>query len=469
MKNIIGWIKSNLVTVASIVLVIASLGVIVWSYTKGSAAAKDTSKDLNKMAQQLRSYQSTTVPFPPANVDDPPEEIPNVIINQATLTRLDDVYGKMDREAKAVYVPTEQSNQAGHKLLVPGVLPKTDANHLRHEARTAYRAAFVQMLEPYDASTPDAPRLDATMPLDPAALDWELKVVEDGFRPTDPTIGTGGGLSESDRKRLNEQKADRAKEMLVDQARSAHIYTDTFPQSAGFPFQVDAWSLSTSLPSYDDIWHSQMDLWIQQDIVRAIGKANRVSDPKASVIDAPVKRLISIMVIPGDVGIDSKGGMGIKGADRSSGGGSRPAYGAPSSYAAPTGTTTPAATPGNPDKPLGVNFKLSPSGRISNVIYDVRHARVVMVVDYEQLPKLFDAISSVNFMTVLDCQIQDVDEYQALTQGYVYGQGDAVQVDMLIESVWLRNWTKQYMPEDVRQHLGIPDPKTDETADESQT
>jgi hypothetical protein len=61
-------------------------------------------------------------------------------------------------------------------------------------------------------------------------------------------------------------------------------------------------------------------------------------------------------------------------------------------------------------------------------------------------------------MTVLDCQVQDVDEYAALLEGYVYGSGDAVRVDMLIETIWLRDWTVPLMPAEVKQALGLGDP-----------
>ncbi len=473
MKSVIGWIKSNLVSVVSIVLILGSIGVIVWSMMLGGAAAEEASKELNKMVSRLRSYENVTVPFPPADVDEPPEDIGGVTINEATLKRLDEVYGEMNRQYEKVFIPLVQRNMLGHSLLVPGVLPKTDANHLRHETRTAYRQAFVQMTEPYDDSHPNAPRLNATGPLIPADLEAELRRVADGYRPTGiGNAGGNGGLTESDRKALDEQKAQRAKEMLVDLARQAHIYTDIYPQSPGFPFQVGPWSLATGLPTYTQIWDSHMELWIQQDIVRAIGIANQVDKPDLSVIEAPVKRLISITVIPGNVGTGSMGGMGVAGADKStaSGGGGGGGYGGGyggmpgmgGGYDGMSGAGGAAAEPvaadGSPDQKLPVDFHTGPSGRISNTIYDVRHARVVLVADYEQLPALFDAISSVNFMTVLDCQIQDVDEYQALLEGYVYGQGDAVKVDLLLESIWMREWTTPLMPSEIKKRLGIADP-----------
>ena len=61
-------------------------------------------------------------------------------------------------------------------------------------------------------------------------------------------------------------------------------------------------------------------------------------------------------------------------------------------------------------------------------------------------------------MTVLKFQISNVDEYEALKKGFVYGPQDCVKVDMLIESVWFRNWLVQSMPEEIRTPLGVTAP-----------
>ena len=37
----------------------------------------------------------------------------------------------------------------------------------------------------------------------------------------------------------------------------------------------------------------------------------------------------------------------------------------------------------------------------------------------------------------------------------MYGSGDMVQVDLIIESLWLRLWTLEMMPDDVKISLGL--------------
>ncbi len=480
MKSVLAWIKSNMVTVLSVVVMLASIGVIVWAVSHGKAAADKASGEVTKMARELDGHMNVSVTFPPEDVDAPPEDISGVTITPATLKHLGEVYGNMNNEYDKIYGPFVRINREGHYLLVPGVLPTTDASNLLYETRTAYRDAFVRMFEPYDESRPGAPRLNAGGPLSPDELQFELQRVEEGYRPSTYSPGAGGGgLSEADRKAIEGQKSARAEEMLVDRARSIHLYADTEILSTGFPFQVGNWSLARGLPTFKQIWDGHMELWIQQDIVRAIALANEVDQAGRSVIDGPVKRLISIDVIPGYVGLETLGGMSVRGSIKTSsgGGGGAAGYGGGQPYGGGGGQPAggyggggaigggaegaPAASAGSPDEALSVDYNAGPSGRTSNVIYDVKHARMVAIVDYQQLPKLFDAINEVNFMTVLDCQIQDVDEYDALLEGYVYGSGDAVQVDMLIETIWLREWTKQWMPDEIKTKLGISDPSAE--------
>ncbi len=463
MKNALAWIKANMITVVSGIVILASIGVIGWVFSHGGAVTKRVSAEVNQIIQRIDSYSRTEVPFPPANVDDPPEDISGVTINQATLVRLDEVYGKMNSEYEKIFFAAVERNQVGHRLLVPGVLPTTEASHLRHEARPRYRAAFERMFGVYDQDT-DEPRLNAAGPLDPVELQMEMQRVEQDFRPGGfgGAPAAGGNLSEADRKTLEGQKAERALELLKEQAQIVHLYADPDIRSPAFPFQVGGWSAAMGLPAFQQIWDSHMELWIQQDIARAIAIANRVDQAELSVIESPVKRLISLEVVPGHVGLHTTGGMGMAASTKSGSGttgmgmGMGRGYGAAPGIGAGAGpNAAPVAAAGSPDDKLSVDFNAGPTGRVSNAIYDVRHARMVAIVDFQQLPKLFDAIGQVNFMTVLECEIQDVDEYEALLEGFVYGSGDAVRIDMLIETIWLREWTTKLMPPKTLELLGI--------------
>ena len=60
-------------------------------------------------------------------------------------------------------------------------------------------------------------------------------------------------------------------------------------------------------------------------------------------------------------------------------------------------------------------------------------------------------------MTVLDADIYSIDPWDLISQGYYIGTDYPVRVEMEIETLWLRSWTKAYMPPAVREQLGIPE------------
>jgi hypothetical protein len=119
------------------------------------------------------------------------------------------------------------------------------------------------------------------------------------------------------------------------------------------------------------------------------------------------------------------------------------------------------------------DFTASPTGRESNPIYDVRHAVLTVIIDSSRIPQLLNALSSVNFMTVIGMDVEDVDEYEALREGFYYGSDDTVSLDLTIETLWLRSWTAGHlteqiaadnneqfneglMPDEIRYKLGLP-------------
>ena len=82
--------------------------------------------------------------------------------------------------------------------------------------------------------------------------------------------------------------------------------------------------------------------------------------------------------------------------------------------------------------------------------------RLTLHASWESLPVFFEQLRQTNFMTVIDMQYTDVDEYNALASGYVYGQDDVVELQLVIETLWFRSWTTELMPQMVRDALAVP-------------
>ncbi len=509
MKNALDWIKNNIMADIAILIVLLSIGFMVFFYLKG-AELQERMAERNKAVTNIASYMKQRLQVPSEDPNLPPREVTGLTIKPATIEAVKQIQDRMGTEARQTINYLRQKNQAGHVLLLEGMLPETKA---AFNARENYIQAFQDLLKPYD---PEAPYigLNAGLPLSSAEIEVELQKVRDQYTQLAASgaaapvpareqpgrtgrfdqyrgeefdqpmrRGTGGeNLTAETQQRLYDALVARLKSLLEERASSIDIYadprlwTEERRKNPYFPFQIASWAIDDNgnmpgvLPTAEQLYEGQLEFWIQQDIARAIAIANRVDseDSAVNVLTAPVKRLIQLDVLPGYIGLHGETAAtaraGMMGADPEFRGSRAGALGqgaatatAPTLYPEP-----PAGALGNPDKPLPDNFQVSPTGRVSNVLYDVRHARLSIVADAAQLPTFFDALSDVNLMTVIDMQITDVDEWAALTEGYLY-RGDAVQVDLLIETIWLRDWLRELMPSGTRRYLGVTTPGTERT------
>jgi hypothetical protein len=113
--------------------------------------------------------------------------------------------------------------------------------------------------------------------------------------------------------------------------------------------------------------------------------------------------------------------------------------------------------PADPTQPIPPNYVISPTGRYSNALYDVIHFKLTLVVDAARVPLVIQALSKNRFITVYNTNLAAVDAAAHADAGYYYGPSPVVQIEMDCEALYLRDWTKQYMPRLVRHALGIVD------------
>ncbi len=198
-------------------------------------------------------------------------------------------------------------------------------------------------------------------------------------------------------------------------------------------------NLGEAEPSLRQSWDWQTQLWIREDIFRAAALANSSA---TSLVDGVVKRIQFIQIDPL----------------------AQPAAAAaPGAAPVDAGAADPSAVP-------PANLKLSASGRVSgpgsgNGMYDLRSCNIVAVVSAKGLPQFLDALARTNFMTVLDCDFDAIDPVEDLKAGFYYGNDAVVRVRLRVETAWLREWTKKYMPADFRLEIGIaPDAPVDPAA-----
>ena len=219
------------------------------------------------------------------------------------------------------------------------------------------------------------------------------------------------------------------------------------------------WNLTESGNNSDllKMWDEQMKYWITQDIIDACSKVNKIG-PLAK---NPIKRIMQIQFL----GRVTGGGIA----------GEKPAEEAPPEPPpSPDPSADPSADP-NADPSAGTALEapaemgvpIDPNGEIvfsnyadslkgwsSNQLYDIYRSKVTMVVETTKIPLVTNALVKQNFITITDVQMSPTDPFRDIQDGFFYGEGPLSTIKFTLESVWLRKWTYELMPDEVRKKFG---------------
>ncbi len=186
-------------------------------------------------------------------------------------------------------------------------------------------------------------------------------------------------------------------------------------------------------PDPRKIWWSQMQLWLIEDVSTAIAEANKDA---TNVLSAPVKRLLKIEV----PGVDE--GMLFTNA--------KTGVAAPPMVA---DASVPALT-ADANTPVHSNKLISPTGRVSNLMYDVIQFRLEMVVAAKDIPWIIHCICRGRLMSVINVEsIVSEDTTAADAAGFSFGPDQVVRISLRCETLFMREWTLPLMPESVKKSL----------------
>ncbi|MEM1210971.1 MAG: hypothetical protein AAGI68_01605 [Planctomycetota bacterium] len=492
MKTFLTAMKANPLTAAAALVAIASVGVIVYYYfffisARGVAISEVADQKLSKITQLGR----TTIDIPAEDPNAPPRQERDVV-NTITIEKLQTLFATLNGELEqtvelAVEFNRGEKNDTTNnrrdevRLLHPDILPEPLNQPARINARDDYRQAMLGMLgrQPWRAGWP---YLRAGQPLSTARMNAVLTRHRDDF------IGNDAEKFKIEQRKSLKRALYLHTTGLPGQNNGISIYADTDPTSSDFPLEIFDWARpgEGQVPTADMLWEAQLELWAVSDVVDAIMRTNRIGEtfqpedsqgqpegaPRAfAVQEVPVKRLLELVVLPGYVGLHTPGGL---------------AGGSTTSFT----TFSPAGPNNTTDEPVGVyggapevpvvgkgkdpvpeNFYISPTGRASNAVFDVRHVRLVVDVDWLRLNELLRNLAETNLITVLKVNLENVNERALLAAGYHYGPHDVVRAEILLETLWMRQWTSPLMPEAVKTYLGVPieDPRGGRNASASRT
>ncbi|MBL0928478.1 MAG: hypothetical protein IBJ11_12650 [Phycisphaerales bacterium] len=429
MNKVLPWVKSNLVTVISMAVAIIALPVMLW-FSSGwnqsnlSSVQTDVSGAVSKLSGLSVSYRIPEVM--PGQGEWSLSGRPN----GAMTSRVVEVLKQISSDSESVRERAERHNREGKAELVPGLFskPTSDPSQVPLVDRMIklWPRANAELLEKAGAGRP------------PTGAEVFRRLSD--FKAAEVRAITGGReeqkLSADEEKTLASKVADFRLGLYRAEAQRLRFY--------GWPAvlkSVVEWRDSAQ-PTDAAMWEWQHVTWINQDLIRALTKAN--TDATGGTLDAtrgPVKRIESILVEPFPAP-QNRENQGLDGGQTAA---AAPAAGA-SSPIAPVYTVSHTGRAGYPTAP--------------NQLYVLRYAEVVLLADVNQLPKIINAISSTNFMSVVGMDVQRYDGLQDAPQGFFYGSDALARVTLKVETIWLFSWMKPLMPASVRQKFGLPeDPK----------
>ena len=432
MNIVLTWVKANIFIVGfCAIMIIAPVAMWFVAGSMNSGVREEVTvragkiQDMDKHRQVLVSIVNPV----PGNqlISD------SVVLNPRLLDRLRITTGIVREDAERIREEAVQFNRKQRGVLVPDLFPAPPAELRETLPLAMHRSlveAYEQLLDEVQAGSP------------PSAEDVGENIEAAGERLTAQVLV--GDLTAEDQAWLAEQLANTRLSQYADAAAAIGLYASLgrlgVPGQDSVPPRAEGQGLV-------DLFEWQWQYWIVQDILLALHDANKDS---SSVLDAPAKRLVSIEVFADTRHVASSSGgggmgMGVPGR-RSSDKGS-----------AKTKAKTPAV---DPAKEVALNFAGSFTGRSTNPLYDVRWIDLVIVVDTARMPEVFDALAQRNFITITKAAVQPVDPFTALKYGYFYGTAPASQVTLEIETIWFRQWTAQFMPDELKRALGIPVPAT---------
>ncbi len=448
MSGFLSWLKSNIVIVILAILTIVPLPVA-W-YIAGGMNSKLREERQNEATKALRDVEGATVTYTLPVLGENEEEISDTGPANSVKT----AFYKAEREKREQMVAEVKEravefNAKNHGVLVPGLLPMPErgapAQLLPFEmAKRVQATGGDNATSAYDELFR---QLRIRSPLDSEVLREQIAARKQALMTQIAPGISENDMEESARAQISQQLVEQRLGALETHARDTSFYADASVLPPSVPRTVPAVA-----PSVETCFNWQADYWLISDLFSAFVAANDQFDTRGvggNVIDGAVKRIESIAIDPfvtvtaptlsaAPVETREAGphGSNIYASERSSRSGSR------------RGAEGTAALSGEPF-----------TGRRTEQsdLYDVRYVKVTLIASYKKLPALINAISSENFMTVLDADIYAVDPWDLISQGYYFGTDHPVRVEMEIETLWLRSWTKAYMPPAVREQLGIPE------------
>jgi len=461
-QKIVAWCKSNVVLV---ILIVVCIGAIVGLPQLGASWAEQVKDDLRQRSKNFSKIEtlSKTSVTPPGSPNST-----QVAVNQALVDEYTEVTTSLHGDAEKVVEQANKINQKDYMVFFTEAPDDLFPNPNRSKMETLPQKFYQQLESEYKTLLSV---VDAGQPISRVDLASYLEDARVRFMETNLSTKHDAGLTKEQRSSLEQHLSKLRMSRLRINAEDMSVYLNEKT------LHIPDFDHKNSTP-IEVLYGWQWRYWVIADTVGAIASINEGQ----SVITSPIKRvvLMNVVGIPslegeeyeedsaggrddlppppidgGDSGGGGRGGPmggGPMGGGRGgpSGGGGRPPGGGDS------GGSTGGSSGGSGAPTVEPMQAESYSGRASNEMYDLIKMRLRCIVDTQRVPEILEGFAAYNFFTVVDLDLRPIDKFVALAKGYDYGPATVSELTIVLESIWLRSWTTEYMPDKVKIILGIP-------------
>ncbi|MBV8780171.1 MAG: hypothetical protein JO353_02130 [Phycisphaerae bacterium] len=424
LQPILLFIKKN---IASLICALVAIGAMVFLFwtVAGWNAELQTTVDQRKSTYNdlsaLLTKQRTLPLLDPFSTQPPPL---NQFPTQPVYERAKTVTQAVSEESKAML--DTAMKMVTHSLLVPNSLPNGGPRE-----GTFFREKYQQIMSFPNLTDPEKDKvtlpytlLHAGMPpseqtIKDAQDALKVKITNERTHYTNGQPDNAAEVADT----VTEQQLALPAEMQSDVALKSKMYI------APDAIHINPNLVGAALPNTLNMFNAQSTLWLSQDVFTAMAAANADSDK--GIPTSRIKHLIKMDY-------------------------SDAPFVPPGANFDPNAAPPPAADASKPTN----NPLVSPTGHVSNGMYDVVPFSLKIVVDAASIPDILAILAKDRFITVLKMDVLTVDSGEALLGGYIYGSKPVVLLNLSCEELFFRDDTTRFMPEALKRVLGIAPPQS---------
>jgi hypothetical protein len=411
-RVVLQWVKANLVIVICTVVILGSLTAApIISGGMNDEVAKESRTRLRKI-DDLEQSSSSSFRWPGSS------QTNQVLVTEPLVEAYKIAAADRTDQSEGVISLVQSSNRAGAEVVMPELFPtpkdpERDLQVLPPELHKRILAGYDRILTAVHAGTP--PTVEE--------LSTELKSKRSDFIDRQFRKAAGERLSAGEEKSLKEFLVGQRRAICRDKANEVGIYLSKETLS---PPDYS----STQKPTLDEMFAWQWRLWVLDRVAASIQSINgSQSEPTAPI------HVLDRLSIRGLLQTQTPAaGDRSFGGDRQSG---------------PTGGLV--AVPGAGTR----DYTKSITGRVSNDAFDVILVDLDMIVATDRIDDVLAGFTVPVVMSVLDVEVGQADAFAALKAGEYLGEGPVSRLILTVETLWLRDWSGELMPNEARTRIGM--------------